>query len=866
MHSNTRIYHSAALAGLSLSWAVCSMPGLQASAVAAEFPAIGTPGSALTAGDAVHLQQRTLTLDNGRTIVSLWKQQDPDSGLLVDWYSVSLDGGKTVQTARRADYRLLIRNATFDPMGSEPALSPALVAGMDNELYVVQFHSQTLDSYRQDIEDAGGEIAKYLANYAYIVRLDEQARQTVANLPAVRWVGAYHPYYRLDQDVLATHFSDHLSAAAHSNSSTGMADMVDQGPGAEVIGNDSVAVGDAAHDLGVFSIQVIERGPRQKEIVANRILDMGGRIEHLIPDGFLLRATLTLDQLEAVLHMNEVLFVDPWSPPEVDMEKARSLQGVDYLESQTGFSGQGVRAEVFDTGIRSSHVDFQDPPMLFHGANSSDTSHGTQTTGIVFADGLNNASARGMLPDAEQPISASFHYLSNRYTHTSQLTDPNGDYRAVFQTNSWGGGRTRSYNSTSMEMDDILFLNDIVIMQSQSNAGNQDSRPQAWSKNIISVGGYYHYDNTNKADDRWNFGASIGPAEDGRIKPDLANFYDSILTTSDSCNTCYTGSMGGTSGATPIVAGHIGLIFQMWHEGVFPGHGGGNNVFDSRPHMSTAKALAINTAVPHPFPPDTDMSRMRQGWGTPDQRQLYDYSTNSFIIDETDVLTNLDSAYYDVFVNPGEPQLRITLVYTDTAGTTSSRQHRINDLTLRVTSPGGTSYWGNYGLEDGHWSVAGGSADTYNTVENVFVENPESGSWLVEVWAAEINEDSHTETGAVDADFALVVTGATGEAGMLLEVTDLYQGQQATLTVSNATPLADVYFVYSIKGNGSTYVGALDVTLDLKSPKLAGSDQADVDGTAVYVGNVPSGSAGNLVWVQAAEYQNKTNVVLKQIN
>jgi PKD repeat protein len=43
----------------------------------------------------------------------------------------------------------------------------------------------------------------------------------------------------------------------------------------------------------------------------------------------------------------------------------------------------------------------------------------------------------------------------------------------------------------------------------------------------------------------------------------------------------------------------------------------------------------------------------------------------------------------------------------------------------------------------------------------VFIQNPQSGTWQIEVIAAELNQDSHVETPGVDADYALVVSGVT---------------------------------------------------------------------------------------------------------
>ena len=101
------------------------------------------------------------------------------------------------------------------------------------------------------------------------------------------------------------------------------------------------------------------------------------------------------------------------------------------------------------------------------------------------------------------------------------------------------------------------------------------------------------------------------------------------------------------------------------------------------------------------------------------------------------------------------------MVYRDKPGTTSSTLHRINNMNLKVTSPGGTIYWGNNGLAAGNWSTSGGVANNVDTVENVFVQTPAAGTWTVEVIAAEVNQDTHVETPQLDSDYALVVSGVT---------------------------------------------------------------------------------------------------------
>jgi hypothetical protein len=178
--------------------------------------------------------------------------------------------------------------------------------------------------------------------------------------------------------------------------------------------------------------------------------------------------------------------------------------------------------------------------------------------------------------------------------------------------------------------------------------------------------------------------------------------------------------------------------------------------------MTTAKAMMINTA--HQWAEvgaGADLTRVRQGWGRADLQNLYNLRNQMLIVNETDLLTNLGSRSYSVDVPAGSTTpMKATLVFADPMGNTASSQSRINDLSLKVTSPSNVVYWGNVGLTGaGQWSTPGGTASTVDTVENVFIQNPEAGRWTVQVIASDVVQDSHLETLATDADYALVVSG-----------------------------------------------------------------------------------------------------------
>jgi len=116
-------------------------------------------------------------------------------------------------------------------------------------------------------------------------------------------------------------------------------------------------------------------------------------------------------------------------------------------------------------------------------------------------------------------------------------------------------------------------------------------------------------------------------------------------------------------------------------------------------------------------------------------------------------------------------------------------------------------------------------------------------------------------------DEIMIDTISTSKTGpMVLTVDDLYAGENGTFTVTNGDANAKTYLAYSLQGMGSTYVTQLNVWLDLSQPVQAdGSRTTDGSGMAQWVLLIPDAAEGRRVWFQAAQYQNKSNVVEKRI-
>jgi uncharacterized membrane protein len=610
-----------------------------------------------------------------------------------------------------------MKAATFDPLISEPEFPPNLSYDKPGDYYLLQCKDSIQSQWVLQLQNLNAVIFGYIPDFTYLLYMNFETAEKVFQLPFVRWIGVYHPAYKLPEDLLEKK-------------------------------------GDIDLDVVIF--------PNKKDnlnSVSEKLEDMKGTIINGI-DNNIIRVKIDAQKIRDIAFIPEVEWIDEYTEPVALMNHVRAFTGAEtvYID---GFDGTGIVGEVKDNGIDETHPDFVGQ-LIGTDGNPSDGDHGTACFGIVFSSGANEADATGMMPGGEGVFCD---WGVGRKQSINNLVN---NWGGVFQSNSWHitGQTDGTYNSNSRRNDEAVFENDVSMLYAAGNSNNgvypSSISTDAAAKNIITVGAVYHYNDEIKSNDQWvNWGPgatpSQGPASDGRIKPDLAGVFDMIYTTDSVdgdgedgyASGNYYSNFGGTSGATPIVAGAAGIAYQMYKEDFF-----GNNPSGSLPAASTIKALLIADAHQYEF---FQANRFQQGWGLVDLENTYEIGKNHFIVDQD---VNLQTGQYiNYTVAPTfDGPIKISLVWTDVPGTTSSSQHLINDLNLQVTDPDGFEYLGNYGLDNSKWSQIGGSADSINNVENVFIENPNPGKWTISVYAQNIALDGNVGTPQIDQHFSIVAS------------------------------------------------------------------------------------------------------------
>lgn len=425
----------------------------------------------------------------------------------------------------------------------------------------------------------------------------------------------------------------------------------------------------------------------------------------------------------------------------------------------------------WDAGaVRISHQEFTDQGSSrvtkMDGAGATHY-HATHVAGTMVAAGVVNA-AKGMVYGANlkawewsndnsemAAAAANGLEISNHsygYGHGWQ-------YNSTAHTWSWYGNPSVSptedykfgfYNNDSKSMDNIAFnAPNYLIVKSAGNdrgegPGNagQNGEPEVdggldgydcigaeeVAKNILTVGAVKEVlDYTGPESVVMSSFSCWGPADDGRIKPDIVGKGVSVYSTMDGSNTDYS-SLDGTSMSAPNVSGSMAMLqyyYQSTHGGV-------------PMRSATLKALVLHTADEAGLYPGPDYIF---GWGLMNAKR----ATTVIAEDEyqevmEELVLNQGSSYdRDVEIAEGT-NFRVTICWTDPAGQPLSPQLNppnpmlVNDLDLRIVDASNNTYY-PYKLDRNDPSAAA-TTDSKNSVDNVemvYIENAPAGTYTIEV-------------------------------------------------------------------------------------------------------------------------------------
>lgn len=508
-------------------------------------------------------------------------------------------------------------------------------------------------------------------------------------------------------------------------------------------------------------------------------------VSSVIYDQTLLAATIPNNLIINTASSSLVEWIED-SPPTIEMTntQAATVSGVDKVDMgpAQNFPGLGVNIGVWDDGPIGNHNEFivnnnfpyyenreTDQPIGFHA---------THVTGTIKAMGYDKK-ARGMAPYSKvygydlskmngiekvsdgpwdiiiELLNSGLPITNHSWAYTSGWTyNQNGDSeqscidkqksdpkevcipRQFYTKDVFG-----DYSSVSGNYDAIIRIKDMLFIKSAGNDRNKyncnpsdstdcDGDENGYktisllgsAKNTITVGAVE--DNGTKVTDYSGF----GPTDDGRIKPDITANGDTLYSThfNSKTNKLDYKVISGTSMATPVVTGSTALMMQAYKV-----------KFKNTPRAATLKALMIHTAK--------DIGNKgpdyQTGWGVlqTDRAVALINSGSSYVV-EGGALFTRNVNLYSTQVNSSKP-LKITINWTDAPGTPNASKALVNNIDLFLKSPSGKWHY-PWKLDPNNPSKpATQSFNSTDNVEQIVVDQPESGKWEVYVLGESTNKD-----------------------------------------------------------------------------------------------------------------------------
>ncbi len=435
----------------------------------------------------------------------------------------------------------------------------------------------------------------------------------------------------------------------------------------------------------------------------------------------------------------------PPPPSRAGNADAAAMSGVDQVRSIYGLTGAGVNVMVRDGGPVSLHPDFGSPTRINNvDTTHSESPHSTHVSGTIAGSGSGDPDAQGMAPSV---VVHSYDWLGDDMDEFEDALDAWGariSNHSYMRIVGWHG--TNWLSNTNLfgaydeaaDWDAAIEDRDLIVCKIAGNDRDDDGTGHphdgSWdddgyydcipdrgcAKNVITVGAL------KKTGSMVGF-SGWGPADDGRVKPDVVACGYNMLSPTNATD---YGRKNGTSMACPVVAGTCALLEEQATAAlqVLP--------------AATVKALILGTA--------TDWGRTgpdyQSGWGLMNSLRAVETLRRDLGVDlpqralvfEQDVDEG-QAFNIPFFLEPDIDVARITIVWTDPAASPLAAEALIDDIDISVTEPDGVTKHYPYVMP---YAQSGASradpattgTNRWDNVEQIAISNAVPGRWKLRIW------------------------------------------------------------------------------------------------------------------------------------
>lgn len=599
------------------------------------------------------------------------------------------------------DYKIYTNVGSFDPLlENEPEIPQNLkIKEVSNEeiaQYIVQYGDNNPVKVKENLKKVNASIFGHFSSLSYRVRANGKVIEQLKTDPLIRSIVPVHPSYKISADL---------------KNENGEVKLTD--------------------DSAKQSLLVLLWDETSINEFIDFAISLQAEIETDNPEtSKVITLSISASKIEQLASHKDVVYLEPFRGNATELDEVHTITKVSSAWAG-GWTGSGQTIAMADSGVDNSHPAFTNQIIsTFSYGNSGATTdldgHGTMVAGIMAGSGSGSTdnNKKGLAYDSKLVVQA---YLgcTSCPSMTKLLTDA-WQSAARVSNNSWGRTEdaTNRYDILAREVDDYVWnsmevgtlKSTLVVVKSAGNDGEITSFGSA--KNIITVGAT----NNIKAGNinlipSWS---GRGPTLDERTKPDIVAPGVQIVSTRSS-NGTYTPYLGnsfytvnsGTSFAAPQVSA-AAAILRNYYKGT-------GKV--THPSAALIKAQLLNgaTVLPDYTHPGSD-----QGWG---RLNLEGSLSGSWSYSDAREVSQDGVVTFNFNVTSSSRPFRSTLVWIDPPGdpANASTDITINDLDLKLISPSGIEY---------------SSVSWKNTVEQVLVSNPQTGTWRIEVKGFDIPDGS----------------------------------------------------------------------------------------------------------------------------